>query len=143
MTVTLTDAATPPRDHLIALYAATGWTAYTSDPDTLIRAIAGSLRVVTAWQDDDMVGLARVVGDGASIAYLQDVLVHPDHRRRGIGAALVASAFEPFAHVRQHVLLTDTDHAQRVFYEALGFTEIRDVRPAELRAFVRVSPVGT
>ena len=38
-----------------------------------------------------------VVGDGASIAYVQDLLVHPDWQRRGIGARLLRDAMERFA----------------------------------------------
>jgi GNAT superfamily N-acetyltransferase len=33
--------------------------------------------------------MGRVVGDGALYLYLQDVVVHPDHQRRGLGTALV------------------------------------------------------
>jgi GNAT superfamily N-acetyltransferase len=78
-----------------------------------------------------------VVSDGATIAYLQDVLVHPDHRRTGTGRRLVVAAFEPFAHVRQKVLLTDDEPGQRAFYEALGFTEAHEHPGAPLRSFVR------
>lgn len=127
----------PTRAELVALYDSVGWTSYTGSPETLERAIAGSLRVVTARDEGRLVGLARIVGDGATIAYLQDVLVDPTHHRRGLGRLLVAAAFAPFDAVRQHVLLTDDEPAQRAFYEALGFSEIRDVAPGSLRAFVR------
>nr|WP_255719944.1 GNAT family N-acetyltransferase [Brachybacterium sp. ACRRE] len=121
------------------MYGAVGWSAYTEDPQTLGRALAGSTRVVTARERGRLVGLARVISDGASIAYLQDVLVDPDRRRAGIGRQLVREAFAPFAAVRQHVLLTDADSGQRAFYESLGLTEAHDVRPP-LRAFLRLRP---
>jgi len=132
----LSDVDTPTTSELLALYEGVGWTAYTRDPHTLARGIAGSQRVVTAREGDQLVGLARVVGDGATIAYLQDVLVEPGHQRTGIGRRLVEAVFAPFAAVRQHVLLTDTDPAQRAFYESLGFTELNDA-PHGLRAFAR------
>ncbi|GLI27633.1 N-acetyltransferase [Agromyces rhizosphaerae] len=131
------DDRMPGIEALVALYDAVGWSAYTAAPDVLVRALAGSLRVVTAWRGDRLVGLARIVGDGATIAYLQDVLVHPDHRRSGLGSRMVAAAFAPFGDVRQQVLLTDDEPGQRAFYESLGFTEVHDVRPRQLRAFVR------
>ncbi len=112
---------------LTALYAAVEWTAYTQDPSRLAAAVAASLRTVTAWDGDRLVGLARVVGDGLTIAYLQDILVHPEYQRQGIGRTLFRQVFAPFADVRQKVLLTDDEPAQRAFYEALGFTEIRDL----------------
>ncbi|GAB2542058.1 GNAT family N-acetyltransferase [Brachybacterium huguangmaarense] len=130
-------AEIPDLDEVLALYDAVGWTAYTRDPGALARGLDGSAHVVAARDADGrLVGLARVVGDGATIAYLQDVLVDPSVQRSGIGRALVTSAFAPFAGVRQHVLLTDAEAGQRGFYEALGFTEVHDHEPA-LRAFVR------
>lgn len=127
----------PERAQLVALYASVGWSVYTAEPDRLELAVRRSLRVATAWDDETLVGLARVVGDGVSIIYLQDVLVHPAHARSGVGTRLVNAAFEPYADVRQQVLITDDGPAQRAFYESLGFTEVHDVTPRQLRSFVR------
>ena len=119
---------------VIALYDAVGWSAYTKRPDTLLSAIAGSTAVVVARDGGALVGLARIVSDGASICYLQDLLVHPDHQRSGVGRELVRRILEPYGHVRQKVLLTDDDPGQRSFYESLGFELVAD----PLRAFVRL-----
>lgn len=127
----------PSRDELATLYDTVGWTSYTSDLDALEWGVRHSLRVVTARLDGRLVGLARVVGDGATIVYLQDVLVDPAHRRQGVGRRLAELVFEPFQQVRQQVLLTDDEPAQRAFYARLGFTEIRDHGRGTLRAFVR------
>ena len=67
-----------------------------------------------------LVGLVRVVGDGASIAYVQDLLVHPDWQRRGIGTRLLRDAMERFARVRQFLLLADDAPVPRAFYETMG-----------------------
>mgnify|MGYP002719421355 FL=1 len=128
----------PVPEQLRSLYDAVGWTAYTDDPQSLVAGVAGSANVVTAWDDETLVGLARVISDGHTIAYLQDVLVRPEHRRRGVATELVRRVFEPFASVRQHVLLTDAEPGQSRFYESLGFRETRDFPGAGLRAFVRL-----
>nr|WP_240189222.1 GNAT family N-acetyltransferase [Nakamurella flavida] len=125
---------------LTALYDAVGWTAYTRDPAGLLAAVTGSSRVVLARRGAALVGLARVITDGASICYLQDLLVHPDDQRTGIGGRLVRAVLEPYAHVRQTVLLTDDDPAVGMFYRALGFAETREHGDGTLRAFVRVLP---
>ncbi|AXK46469.1 GNAT family N-acetyltransferase [Brachybacterium saurashtrense] len=130
-------AEVPALDEALALYDAVGWGAYTREPETLERALRGSGRVVTARRDGQLLGLARVVGDGAVIAYLQDVLVHPGAQGQGIGRRLVEEVFAPYEAVRQQVLLTDAEPGQRAFYEALGFVEAHDHDPG-LRAFVRL-----
>lgn len=135
-TLTVCTAATlPSTAEVIALYDSVGWAAYTRDPDSLMAGLRASLRVVVAHADGQLVGLARVVGDGATICYLQDVLVHPDAQRQGLGGRLVDEAFAPFGQVRQHVLITDEEPGQRAFYESLGFGHLGEAVPG--RAFVR------
>ena len=115
MIVARVAAASLSRDNVLSLYAAVGWTAYTKDPDTLVAAIEGSTAIFTATDDGALVGLARVISDGATICYLQDLLVHPASQRQGIGTALVAAALAAFPAVRQKVLLTDDEPEQRAF----------------------------
>lgn len=129
----------PTREELLGLYDAVGWSGYTTDPDTLETAVEGSSRVVTARYGGELLGLARVISDGATIAYLQDVLVRPELQREGVGRALVSAALEPFEQCRQKVLLTDDEPRQRAFYESLGWTEIREHQDGRLRAFVQLS----
>ncbi|MGN8050414.1 GNAT family N-acetyltransferase [Curtobacterium sp. 22159] len=126
----------PERGELLALYDAVGWTAYTRDPELLEDAIAGSHTVLTARQDGVLVGLLRTVSDGATIAYVQDVLVAPAAQRQGIGGALLDEALRRYDRVRQTVLLTDADPGQRAFYESRGFVEAHDATPSPLRSFV-------
>lgn len=133
----LTTSPSLELDEVVALYRDVGWTVYSNDAPTLAAALAGSSLVVAARQHGRLVGLARVVSDGATICYLQDVLVQPQARRAGVGRALVLAALEPYASVRQKVLLTDDEPGQRAFYESLGYQETRDRGDGTLRAFVR------
>ncbi|WP_311479103.1 GNAT family N-acetyltransferase [uncultured Gulosibacter sp.] len=139
--VTYTPDDVPMREELVSLYDSVGWTVYTRSPERLEAAIGASLRVVTARVGGELVGLARIVGDGLTIAYLQDILVRPSHHRRGIGRELFSRAFEPYAEVRQKVLMTDCGQATRSFYEAMGFTETRDLGDLseQVRVFVHFS----
>lgn len=93
--------ATPSQEELVDLYGAVGWTAYTRDPERLAAAVSASLAVAAARQDGELVGLTRVVGDGQTIVYLQDVLVRPARQRRGIGRELIRRVLEPYRDVSQ------------------------------------------
>lgn len=108
-------------EELLELYDSVGWRMYTRDLAVLVEGITGSSRVVTARVDGVLIGLARVITDGATICYLQDVLVTPAHQGKGVGRRLVEEAFAPYERVRQQVLITDEDQGQRAFYESLGF----------------------
>ncbi|MCU6480235.1 GNAT superfamily N-acetyltransferase [Arthrobacter silviterrae] len=129
--------ATPDLAELLELYGSVGWSAYTKEPQTLVAALRGSTTVVLARAAGRLVGLARVISDGATICYLQDVLIHPDYQRLGIGRELVARALQPYRQVRQKVLLTDDGPGQKSFYEALGYRDTGDFRGGTVRTFVR------
>ncbi|NMA85317.1 MAG: GNAT family N-acetyltransferase [Epulopiscium sp.] len=103
------------------LYTDAGWNAYLKDNARLIEGIKSSLFVITAWDEDEMVGLIRVIGDGLTIIYIQDILVKKAYKRRGIGSELVSEILDRYKDVRQKVLLTDDSEETRGFYEANGF----------------------
>lgn len=108
---------------------------YTSDMPRLLRAIRNSLFVATAWDKDRLIGLARAVGDGITIIYIQDILVLKSYRRMGIGTNLINMVCREYKDVRQKVLLTDDIPQNRKFYEFLGFTSCDK---GELVAFIKI-----
>jgi GNAT superfamily N-acetyltransferase len=120
------------RAEILDLYGSVNWQRYTEDPDQLIRALEGS-DVVIAMDGDNLVGLARAVSDGETIVYIQDLLVRPSAQRQGVATQLMTWLLEPYAAVKQKILLTDDKEDQRLFYESLGFSIVS----GELRAFYR------
>ena len=71
------------------LLAANGWGHRVSDPNAFRRLVENSQRVAVAVDGGAVVGFARGISDGASNGYLSMVVVAKEHRRRGIGRALV------------------------------------------------------
>lgn len=129
----------PEPDELSALYHAVGWSSYTKEPDQLHESVAASAHVVTAREaSGELIGAARVLSDFGTIGYLQDVLVHPDRHRRGVGRELVELAFRPFEHLRQKVLLADDSAEIRAFYESLGFVQATESGGPAVRAYVKL-----
>lgn len=87
--------------------------------ETQQRLVREASRVVGLYHNDHQIGFARTVSDGAAIAYLADVYVLPQYRRRGFGTMLVRFSVEegPFAHMRW-VLHTVDAHG---LYRKFGF----------------------
>lgn len=104
---------------LVELYAAVGWTAYTKAPESLAAAISESSFVVTARLDGKLDGLARAISDNATICYIQDILVDPEHQRARLGRRLLEAVLGKCGDVRQKVLITDDEPGQRSLYESL------------------------
>lgn len=97
----------PSLDSLLNLYNDISWTAYTSNPNQLELALKNSLKVWTAWDGDLLVGLARVIGDGSTIIYIQDILVLKAYQRRGIGSHFITTILDEYEDIRQIILLTE------------------------------------
>jgi GNAT superfamily N-acetyltransferase len=58
------------------------------------RAVEGSLRVVGLYRGAELIGFARAVSDGTTLAYLADVYVLAPFRGRGLGMELVREILE-------------------------------------------------
>ena len=89
------------------LYQAVGWTNYTNQPQMLERALSHSLAIYLALDGDTVVGLIRLVGDGFSSVFVQDLIVLPTYQRQGIGSALMKQALGDFKGAYQVQLVTE------------------------------------
>ena len=111
-------------DEIQPLYAAVGWTAYTEDLPALERGFQNSLLVLAAYEDGELIGLIRAVGDGATVVFVQDLLVAPQKQRRGVGTALLKAVLDRYSNVRQLLLTTDNTPKTIAFYKSLGFSDL-------------------
>jgi len=107
---------------LIELYKNVGWTVYSDKPDKLFKAVKNSLFNIGAFDGEELIGLIRVVGDDASIIYIQDILVKEEYQRQGIGNYLLQSVLDKYKHIRQIVLMTDNTEKTKAFYKKNGMS---------------------
>ena len=103
---------------ILYLYNDVGWSSYTKNIDSLIKSIKNSLKVISVWDKDLLVGLIRVVGDGHSIIYIQDILILQKYQNRGIGKRLIEIILDKY----KNVLLTDKEEKNILFYKKVGFS---------------------
>ena len=103
------------------LYQAVGWTNYTNQPQMLERALSHSLAIYLALDGDTVVGLIRLVGDGFSSVFVQDLIVLPSYQRQGIGGSLMKEALEDFKEAYQVQLATEQTEKNVGFYRSMGF----------------------
>lgn len=116
----------PEIEDIMTLYEDVKWYAYTKDRARLKNAIDNSLKVITAWDGDKLVGLIRLVGDDYTIIYIQDILVLEDYQGQGIGSNLLKLVLDKYKSIRQIVLMTDNTEETVNFYRKNGMVETAD-----------------
>ncbi|MCY7016811.1 GNAT family N-acetyltransferase [Streptococcus sanguinis] len=111
---------------VLDLYDSVSWSNYTNRPQQLEQAFHQSLFVMAAYDDEELVGLIRAVGDGLTIVFIQDLLVYPHYQRQGIGRSLLQEPLERFKDVYQIQLATEQSDKNLAFYQELGFRRQED-----------------
>ncbi|MGT2755978.1 GNAT family N-acetyltransferase [Streptococcus ovuberis] len=119
------------------LYESVSWTNYLGNDEALERAFENSLYLLGAFKEQTLVGFIRCIGDGEPIVVIQDLLVHPDHQKQGIGRTLLKKIWDHYSHVRQLQLNTDlNDATANQFYRNLGMKSLQE---GQLIAYFRQS----
>lgn len=115
----------PSAEDYNRLRKAVGWVTY--DVPVIELSLPKSLYCVCAMLNDRIVGMARVVGDGGLVFYIQDVIVEPEHQRRGIGTRLMDRIMDYLRSNASNNSMIGLMSARgkEPFYEKYGFT----VRP--------------
>jgi len=109
-------------DEIKAIYASENWKTYLNDDEKLKRAFAHSLDVYGAFDDEQLVGFIRTVGDGEHIVVIQDLIVLKKYQKQGIGTRLLHSILDQYKEVRMVTLFTDAyDKLDNYFYPKHDF----------------------
>ncbi|MCF1744281.1 GNAT family N-acetyltransferase [Paradevosia shaoguanensis] len=112
---------TPSVEAYNSLRRSVGWQPIA--PLVAEASLAGSLYCVTLWDGAELVGMARVVGDGALYFHLHDVLVASERQGRGLGDRLVRAALAYFEETAGSGAMLGLMSAggKDGFYERYGF----------------------
>ncbi|HFN7524585.1 TPA: GNAT family N-acetyltransferase [Streptococcus pneumoniae] len=108
-------------EDVLHLYQAVGWTNYTNQPQMLEQALYHSLIIYLALDGDAVVGLIRLVGDGFSSVFVQDLIVLSSYQRQGIGSSLMKQALGNFKEAYQVQLATEETEKNVGFNRSMGF----------------------
>jgi GNAT superfamily N-acetyltransferase len=87
--------------------------------ETVERLVRSAQRVVGLYVGGEQVGFCRAVSDDASLTYLADVYVLPEHRGRGLGVELVREMIDHGPYAGRRWLLHTSDAHE--LYRRFGF----------------------
>lgn len=109
-------------DQVIELYRAStlGERRPVDDRERFAAMVGNANLVVTAWEGERLVGIARALTDFAHFTYLADLAVRVSHQRRGIGCELMRR-IQTLGGPKTRILLLAAPAAAE-YYTHVGFT---------------------
>lgn len=106
------------------LFLSVGWTSG-NYAKRLYKALMNSSTVLTAWDEEELVGLIRVLDDTEMLAQIHYVLVRPDHQGKGIAGAMLEYIKEKYKDF-MYIEVMPEDKKNVPFYEKHGFTIMKN-----------------
>jgi GNAT superfamily N-acetyltransferase len=112
----------PTLEEYQGLIQAVGW-ADIAPPERAVQALAGARHGVVAVEGDRAVGAGLEIGDGATFAYLKDIMVRPEWQGRGVGSRIVQALLAVVRRTAPSGMLVTlfTGRNRAEFYERFGF----------------------
>lgn len=109
----------PTADQIIELYENAGLPRPTNDKERIQKMFENSNLVITAWDNELLVGVSRSVTDWVWSCYLADLAVRTGYKKSGIGKKLVELT-KKSAGEQSMVLLLSVPSAME-YYPKIGF----------------------
>lgn len=118
-------------EQIIDLYKEAGWWDEDDEknPIKVRKIIKGSNIFIGAFIENKLVGMARVLSDGISDAYIQDVIVKENYRKKGIGKKLIIFLLNYLKKKQINWIGLISTPSSKEFYKKLGFETLVGFEP--------------
>lgn len=119
---------------LLTLFAGAEFAELSDGSEWLNAAVKGSMLAAGAFAPDgSLIGFARVLGDGTSDCYIQDVTVRSDCRKQGIGQQLVKFLIAELRARNIDWIGLIATPGKADFYRKMGFEVMENHTPMRLK----------
>jgi ribosomal protein S18 acetylase RimI-like enzyme len=110
-----------PCGQLHRLFLLAGWSSEDIPQNWLDNfniSFINSTLVISAWDNDNLIGAVRVLSDKMFRSIVYDLIIDPNYRGKGIGGELLKRCF---AHFPDSEWTLETTEENIGFYEKIGF----------------------
>lgn len=118
-TISLSDRKNISVEDILPIYELNQWSS-AQKPEALHNALLNSHSLISAWDNDKLIGIGNAISDGFLVVYYPHLLVHPDYQGQGVGRKIVEALKARYAEMHMHILVADSDAI--AFYQKCGFT---------------------
>ncbi len=124
MNIIYTEKKKFTKDEIEELFLSVGWISG-QYPNRLYRALMNSSTVFTAWHNERLVGLVRLLDDSEMVAYMHYVLVHPSYQGYGIASRMIELVKEKYKDYL-YIEIMPEEKKNAAFYQKHGFHVMED-----------------
>ena len=128
-----TEEKTFTQDQVQELFKSVGWIS-AEYPQRLYKALMNSQTVLTAWDGERLIGLARVLDDSELVAFVHYVLVHPEYQGQKIAGNMVEYIRDKYKNYL-YIEGMPEDSKNVAFYERHGFHVMEGGTPIQICNF--------
>jgi N-acetylglutamate synthase-like GNAT family acetyltransferase len=114
----------PPIEDIIDLYKSSGINRLVEDAERIAQMFVHSNLIVSAWDEDKLVGIARSLTDFCYCCYLSDLAVRQEYKKKGIGKKLISLTKEKIGD--QTMLLLLSVPMAMDYYPKLNFEKVEN-----------------
>lgn len=115
---------TPKTNDIIELYYSSGINRPIEDEERITKMYLHSNLIITAWDNEKLVGIARSLTDFCYSCYLSDLAVSKEYQHLGIGKKLVELTREKISD--QSMLLLLSAPAAMGYYPKIGLSKVEN-----------------
>ena len=112
------------KEQVQQLFLSVGWISG-KYPERLYKALMHSSTVLTVWDGEKLIGLARALDDTEMLAQIHYVLVHPDYQGHGIAGKMIEHIKEKY---KDFLYIEGMPENKKnvPFYEKHGFSVMKN-----------------
>lgn len=107
---------------IIAVFDSSGIVRPTHEPERIRNMFDHANLVVSAWHEDQLVGIARTLTDFSYCAYLSDLAVRKEYQHQKIGSQLIEITRQEIG--EQAMLLLLSAAPAMGYYPKIGFEKV-------------------
>lgn len=112
-------------DEFNLLYNAVGWGAY--DKKIAKKALDNTFYSVSIYNDNEIIGYGRLIGDTICFIYVQDIMVKPEFQNKKIGTMIMNNLLARINEIRKENpslrVYLGASKGKEGFYEKFGFVK--------------------
>ena len=112
-------------DEFNLLYNAVGWGAY--DKKIAKKALDNTFYSVSIYNDNEIIGYGRLIGDTICFIYVQDIMVKPEFQNKKIGTMIMNNLLDRINEIRKENpslrVYLGASKGKEGFYEKFGFVK--------------------